>query len=80
MGLEPSELNRKGSPEVGVDDPRTVCEEHGLRVQAGASKHQRTEGCRRDNEAFPNLLCFGARDAVTNRRAASPDGPVCPHG
>ena len=36
---EPGELDAKGGPQVGVDGPGTVCDGHGLRDEAGASRH-----------------------------------------
>ena len=41
VAQEPSELDGKGSPEVGVDGPGTMCDGHGLPDEAGASRHLR---------------------------------------
>ncbi len=35
---EPGPLDRERSPKLGVDGPGTVCDGHGLRHEAGASK------------------------------------------
>ena len=80
VAQEPGELDGKGSPEVGVDGPGTVRNGHGLRVEAGASRHLRVEGCRGCQEAVPKLVRLGARDAGRNRRTARANGPSCPNG
>ena len=63
MVQEPGELDGKGSPEVGVDGPGTMCDGHGLPDEAGALRHLQMEGCRRGQEAVPKLVRLGARDA-----------------
>jgi hypothetical protein len=72
------ELDGKGSPQVGVDGPGTVCDGHGLRDEAGAARHPRAEGRRGGQEAVPKLVRLGAGDEGTNRRTARADGPSCP--
>ena len=39
MAEEPGELNGEGDPEVGVDGSATVCDGHGQRDEAGASRY-----------------------------------------
>jgi len=80
VAQEPGELDGKGSPKVGVDGPGTMCDGHGLRDEAGASRYLRTKGCRGGQEAVPKLVRLGAGDAATNRRTARADGPSCPNG
>ena len=80
VAQEPGELDGKGSPEVGVDGPGTMCDGHGLPDEAGASRPLPAEGCRGGQEAVPKLVCLGAHDAGTNRRTARADGPSCPNG
>ncbi len=46
MAEEPGELDGKGRPEVGFDGPRTVRDGHGVRDEAGASRHLIIEGRR----------------------------------
>ncbi len=80
VAQEPGELDGEGSPKVGVDDPRTVCDGHGLRDEAGASRHLRAEGCRGGQETVSKLVRLGAGDEGANRRTARADGPSCPDG
>ncbi len=80
VAQEPGELDGEGSPEVGVDGLGTVCDGHGLRDEAGASRHLRAEGCRGGQETVPKLVRVGARDARANRRTARADGPSCTGG
>ena len=42
---EPGELDRDGSPEIGVTGLGTVNHGHGLRGAAGASRDLRAAGC-----------------------------------
>ncbi len=80
VAQEPGELDGEGNPEVGVDGPGTVCDGHGLRDEAGASRDLRAEGCRGGQEAVPKRVRLGAGDAGANRRTARADGPSCPDG
>ena len=80
VAQEPGELDGEGNPEVGVDGPGTVCDGHGLRDEAGASRDLRAEGCRGGQEAVPKLVRLGAGDEGTNRRTARADGPSRPDG
>jgi hypothetical protein len=36
---QPGELDREGDLEVGIEGAGTVCDGHGLRDEAGASRH-----------------------------------------
>ena len=63
VAQEPGELDGKGSPEVRVDGPGTMCDGHGLPDEAGASRHLRAEGCGGGQEAVPKLVCLGACNA-----------------
>ncbi len=78
VAQEPGELDGEGNPKVGVDGPGTVCDWHGLRDEAGASRHLRAEGCRGGQEAVPKLVCLGAGDAWTDRGFARADGAHSP--
>ncbi len=80
VAQEPGELDGEGNPEMGVDGPGTVCDRHGLRDKAGASRHLRAEGRRGGQEAVPELVSLGARDAGTNRRTPRADGSSGPDG
>ena len=53
MAQEPSELDGEGTPDVGVDGPETAYGRHGLRKDAGASRHLRLEGCRGSQKTQP---------------------------
>jgi hypothetical protein len=57
---EPGELDREGNLVVGVDGPGTVRDGHGLRDEAGASRHLRAKGCRGGQEPVPRLVRLGA--------------------
>ena len=46
MAQEPGELDGKGSSKVGGNGLGTVCDGHGLRDEADASRHLRMEGRR----------------------------------
>ncbi len=72
---EPGELDGEGNPEVGVDGSGTVCNGHGLRDEAGASRHLSMEGCGRSQEAVRELVRVGPGDEGTNRGVARTDGP-----
>ena len=44
---------------MGVDGSGTVCDGHGLRDEAGASRHLPMEGCGRSQEAVRELVRVG---------------------
>ena len=46
VAQEPGELDGKGSSKVGGNGLGTVCDGHGLRDEADASRHLRMEGRR----------------------------------
>ena len=75
MAEEPGELDGEGGPEVGVDGSGTVCDWHGLRDEAGASRYLPMEGCGRSQEAVRELVRVGPGDEGTNRGVARADGP-----
>ena len=49
-----------GNLEVGIDVPGTVCDMHGLRDEAGASKHLRLDGSEVSQDAVRQLVRVGA--------------------
>ncbi len=57
-----------------------MCDGHGLRDEAGASRHLRAEEYRGGQETVPKLVRLGAGDAVANRRTARADGSSGPDG
>jgi len=63
---------------VGVDGSGTVCDGHGLRDEAGASRYLPMEGCGRSQEAVRELVRVGPGDEGTNRGVARTDGPCRP--
>ena len=75
---EPGELDGEGNPEVGVDGSGTVCNGHGLRDEAGASRYLPMEGCGRSQEAVRELVRVGPSDAGADRGVARADGPCRP--
>ena len=78
MAEEPGELDGEGGPEVGVDGLGTVRDGHGLRDEAGASRHLRMEGRRGRQDTVRQLVPVGPGDAGKNRRTAQADGPSGP--
>ncbi len=78
MAEEPGELDGEENPEVGVDSSGTVCDGHGLRDEAGASRYLPMEGCGRSQEAVRELVRVGPGDEGTNRGVARTDGPCRP--
>ena len=72
---EPGELDGEGNPEVGVDGSGTVCNGHGLRDEAGASRYLPMEGCGRSQEAVRKLVRVGPSDAGADPGVARADGP-----
>ena len=78
MAEEPGELDGEGGPEVGVDGSGTVCDWHGLRDEAGASRYLPMEGCGRSQKAVRELVRVGPSDEGTNRGVARTDGPCRP--
>ena len=78
MAEEPGELDGEGGPEVGIDGSGTVCDWHGLRNEAGASRYLPMEGCGRGQEAVWGLVRVGPGDEGTNRGVARIDGPCRP--
>ena len=78
MAEEPGKLDGEGSPEVGVDGSGTVCNGHGLRDEAGASRYLPMEGCGRSQKAVRELVRVGPSDEGTNRGVARTDGPCRP--
>ena len=79
MAQEPNKLDGEGDPQVGVDGSGTVCDGHGLRDEAGASRHLPIEGCGRSLKAVPEMVGLGARDAGRNRKTARADDPIEGH-
>jgi len=72
---EPGELDGERVPEVGVDGSGTVCDWHGLRDEAGASRYLPMEGCGRSQEAVRELVRVGPGDEGGDRGVARADGP-----
>jgi hypothetical protein len=54
VAQEPGELDGKGSPEVGVDGPGTVCDGHGLLDEAGASRSYERKDAKEARKLFRN--------------------------
>jgi hypothetical protein len=63
MAQEPGELDGEGNPELGFDGPGTVCDRHGLGVEARFLRHLRMKGCPGGQKTAPELVCLGAREA-----------------
>ena len=78
MAEEPGELDGEGNPEVGGDGSGTVCDGHGLRDEAGASRYLPMEGCGRSQEAVRELVRVGPSDAGADRGVARVDGTCRP--
>ena len=78
MAQEPSELDGEGNPEVGVDGSGTVCNGHGLRDEAGASRHLSLEGRRGRQETVRELVRLGEGDEGAGRGVARAHGASCP--
>ncbi len=75
MAEEPGKLDGEGGPEVGVDGSGTVCDGHGLRDEASASRYLPMEGCGRSQEAVRELVRVGPGDEGADWRTARADGP-----
>ena len=78
MAEEPGELDGEGNPEVGIDGSGTVCNGHGLRDEAGASRYLPMEGCGRSQEAVRELVRVGPSDAGADRGVARAHGASGP--
>ena len=63
---------------MGVDGSGTVCDWHGLRDEAGASRSLPMEGCGRSQEAVRELVRVGPGDEGTNRGVVRADVPCRP--
>jgi hypothetical protein len=63
LAQEPGQMDGEGSPKVGIDGLGTLYDGHGLRDEASASRHLRTEGCRGRQETVRQLVRVGAGDA-----------------
>ena len=70
VAKEPSNLEGKGRPGVGVNSPGTLRDGHGLRDEAGALRRLVMAGRRGGQEAVLKLLRLRACDAEINRRTA----------
>ncbi len=70
VAQEPGKLDGEGDPQVGVDGPGTVRDGHGLRDEAGASRHLPMEGRRGRQETVRDLVRLGEGDEGADRRVA----------
>ncbi len=64
--LDPGQLDGEGSPEIGVDDPGTVCGGDCQGDEAGTSRHPIAAGLWGRQETVRQLVRVGASDAGRN--------------
>ncbi len=75
VAQQPGQPDGEGSPKVGVDGTGTVSDAHGLRNEAGASRHLRMEGSWDRQETVRQRVRVCAIDAGTDRGVTLADGP-----
>ena len=74
---EPGEPDGKGDSKVVAASPGTVWVGHGLRDEAGASRHLRMGGCGGSLKSVRQLVRMGAGNAGANRGVARTEGLSC---